>query len=173
MGTSRRPVSRRSDSTDWVRATPSTCVERLQRGGGIRSIHEQLHLRGASGAHIAREGGRDLNPDVGAALAHFAFHFFQALHLSHHAKRLRVHETIDQLTALDSAIFVQDDRRHVFHVVVESVAERDHLDQRRKKHEEKRHRIAPDHDEFLEENCAESAKRFALHFFVAAKNGHR
>src|SRR4029434_8292843 len=53
---------------------------------------------------------------------------------------------------------------HVFHVVVEGVAERDHLDQGREKHEEKRHRIAPDDDEFLEENCAESAKRFAFHF---------
>jgi len=84
--------------------------------------------------------------------------------LSHDPKRLRVHETIDQLTALDGAIFVQDDRRHVFHVIVEGIAERDHLDQGWKKHEEKRHRIAPDDDEFLEENCAKSAKRLAFHF---------
>jgi hypothetical protein len=104
-----------------------------------------------------------LQAHVGTALAHFAFHLFQALHLSHHTKRLGVDETIDQLAALDGAIFVQDDRRHVFDVVVEGVAKRDHLDQRRKKHEEKRHRIAPDDDEFLEKNCAESAKRFAFH----------
>src|SRR6266478_761702 len=51
----------------------------------------------------------------------------------------------------------------MLHVGVERVAECDHLDQGRKKHEEKRHRVAPDHDEFFKENCAKSAKKFVLH----------
>ena len=44
------------------------------------------------------------------------------------------------------------------HVVVERVAERDHLDERRKEHEEERHRIAQDGDEFLEEDGVEAAE---------------
>src|SRR5207248_10570762 len=51
----------------------------------------------------------------------------------------------------------------MLHVGIERVAERDHLDQGRKKHEEKRHRIAPDDDEFFKENCAEAAKKIVFH----------
>src|SRR5438874_13135042 len=51
----------------------------------------------------------------------------------------------------------------MFHVGIERVTERDHFYQRRKEHEEQRHRVAPDDDEFLEQNCAEAAKRFLLH----------
>ena len=109
---------------------------------------------------------RDLQRGVGATFAHFTFKRLQTLHFSHHAKRLRVHEAIDQLTTLNGAILVQNNQRHVFHVVVEGVAERNHLDQWRKKHEEERHRIAPDHDEFLEENCAEPAKKSVRHIFI-------
>src|SRR5205085_9714739 len=37
-----------------------------------------------------------------------------------------------------------------------------HFHQRREKHEEQRHRVAPDDDEFLEQNCAKSAEWFDL-----------
>lgn len=67
------------------------------------------------------------------------------------------------MPALDRAIFIEDDQAHVFDVVIERVTECDHLDQRRKEHEKKRERIAQDGDEFLEENCAEPAKRATFH----------
>src|SRR5438874_7237942 len=51
----------------------------------------------------------------------------------------------------------------MLHIGVERVTERDHLDKRREKHEEERHRITPDDDEFFKENCAEAAKRFVFH----------
>jgi hypothetical protein len=54
------------------------------------------------------------------------------------------------LATLNRAIFIENEHRHVFHVVIESVAKRDHLDERREKEEEERQRIAPDDDEFLE-----------------------
>ena len=65
-------------------------------------------------------------------------------HFPDDAKRLGVDEAIEELAALDGAIFVQDDHRHVLDVVIERVAERDHLDERREEHEEERHRIAQD-----------------------------
>ena len=120
-------------------------------------------MRGVTGSHVACERGRNFQSDVSAALAHFPFHRFLALHLPHYAKSFCVYEMIDQLAALDGAIFIQNNHGHMFHVIVEGVAEGNHFDQRGKKHEEKRHRIAPDDDEFLEENGSESAKRFAFH----------
>ena len=80
------------------------------------------------------------------------------MHFANDTKRFCVHETIDQLPALDRAILIENHHRHVFDVVVERVAERDHFHQRRKKHEEERHRIAPDADEFLEKDGAEAAE---------------
>src|SRR5439155_1957083 len=94
----------------------------------------------------------------------------QVLHLAHYTKRLRVYKTVDQLTALDGAILVENKHRHMFHVVVQCITERDHLDQRRKKKEKQRQRIAPDNDEFLEENCTEATKRFVFHFLARGKN---
>ena len=70
---------------------------------------------------------------------------------------------IDQLATLNGAIFIQNNHGHMFHVIVEGVAKCNHFDQRWKKHEEKCHWVAPDHDEFLEENGPEPTKRFAFH----------
>ena len=61
----------------------------------------------------------------------------------------------------------------MFHVVIERVAERDHLDQRREKEEKESQRIAPDDNELLEEYCAEAAKQFVFHVFAPKKIGHR
>src|SRR5207237_1840876 len=87
----------------------------------------------------------------------------QSLHCAHYAKTLCIHETVDQLTALDGAIFVENDHRHVFHVVIERVAERNHLDQWREKKEKESQRITPDDNEFLEQDGAESAKQLVFH----------
>src|SRR5207247_3769504 len=106
---------------------------------------------------------RYIERGVGAAFAHFALELLQVLHLAHYTKRLRVYKTVDQLTALDGAILVENEHRHMFHVVVQCITERDHLDQRREKKEKQRQRIAPDDNEFLEENCAEPAKWFVFH----------
>ena len=106
---------------------------------------------------------RNLQSDIGVAAANFARQFVDALHFADDAKCFRVHEAVDELPAFDGAIFVQDHHRHVFHVVIERVTERDHFDERRKKHEEQRHRIAPDDDEFLEQDGAEAAERDVFH----------
>ena len=101
---------------------------------------------------------RNLQPGVGVSFADLARDRLDALHFANDAERLRVNEAIDELTALDRAILVKDDERHVFHVGVERVTKRDHFHQRREKHEEQRHRVAPDDDEFLEQDSAETAK---------------
>src|SRR5437763_10241516 len=116
---------------------------------------------------FARKVRRDLERGVCATPAHFTLQLLQILHFAHYAKTLRIHEAIDQLTTLDGAIFVENEHRHVFHVVVQSVAESNHLDERRKEKEEERQRIAPDDDKLLEQNRAKPAKRFVLH-----KNSH-
>src|SRR5207244_6933703 len=87
----------------------------------------------------------------------------QAVHLAYHAKGLRVHEAIDQQPALDAAIFIQNKHRHVFDVVIQRIAERDHLDQRRQEKEEESQRIARDDNEFFKDNCAKPAKKFVFH----------
>ena len=81
-----------------------------------------------------------------------------AAHFPNDAKCFGVDEAVEQLPALHGAIFIEDDHRHVFDVVIERVAERDHLDERREKHEEERHRVAQDDDEFLEKNSAKAAE---------------
>src|SRR6266571_7091218 len=112
---------------------------------------------------VADEVRRDLHADIGMAFADFARELLDVLHFADNAKCFGVNEAIEELPAFDGAIFVQDRHPHVFDVVVERVTERDHLDERRKKHEKKRHRIAQDDDEFLEEYCAETPKRFRFH----------
>src|SRR6476619_2368289 len=106
--------------------------------------------------HFAGEIWRNLQADISATAADFAGQCLDVLHFADNAKGFRVHKAIDQLPAFDSAILIQNDHCHVFYVGIERVAEGDHLDERGKEHEEERHRITPDHDEFLEENGAES-----------------
>ncbi len=115
---------------------------------------------------------RNLQADIGVAFADFARELFDILDVADDAECLGVDEAIDELPALDRAVFVQDDHGHVFDVVIERVAERDHLDQRREEHEEKRERIAQDADEFLEENGAEAAEG-ALHLRRETPNAER
>src|SRR5205823_6309629 len=81
-------------------------------------------------------------------------------------KCLRVNKAIDELTAFDRVVFIQDDHRHVFDVGIERVTERNHFHERREEHEEQGHRIAPDDDEFLKQNRAEPAERYSFHFFL-------
>ena len=89
-----------------------------------------------------------------------------------HAKALRVNEAIDQQAALNGAIFIEDKHRHMFHVIVERIAERHHLDQRREKEKEESQRITPDHDELLEQNGAKPSKRYVFHgWFVIPSLG--
>src|SRR5256886_7386883 len=92
---------------------------------------------------------RDIERGIGAAFAHFALELLQILHFTHYTKTLRVYETVDQLTALDGAIFVENEHRHVFDVVIERVTECNHLDQRRAKKKKKSQRNAPDDHEFI------------------------
>jgi hypothetical protein len=138
-------------------------VERLQRSCRIRTVDQQLHLRRITGANVVSELWRNLQPGVSAPFANLTRHLVDALHFAHDPKCFRVHESIDELPALNGTIFVQDDEGHMFDVGIERVTERDHFHQRRKKHEEQRHRIAPDDDEFLEQHCAETAERFSFH----------
>src|SRR5260370_26933810 len=116
-----------------------------------------------TGANVLGELRRNFQTRVGTTSANLARHLLNALHFANNAKCFRVHEPVDELPAFDGAILIENDECHVFHVGVERVTERDHFHQRRKKHEEQRHRIAPDHDEFLEQNCTETAERFAFH----------
>src|SRR5437764_7001888 len=122
---------------------------------------------------FARKVRWDLERGIGAAPAHFTLQLLQILHFAHYAKTLRIHETVDQLTALDSAILVENEHRHMFHVVVQGVAESNHLDERREEKEEERQRIAPDDDELLEQNGAEPAKRFVLHILRLSSRAKR
>src|SRR6266540_5415030 len=138
-------------------------LKSLQRRRGIGAIDKQLHLRGVACQQFASKVRRDIERSIGAAFAHFALELLQTLHFTHYAKCLRVYETVDQLTALDGAIFVENDHCHVFDVVIERVAECNHLDQRREKEEKESQRIAPDDDELLKEDCAEAAKQFVFH----------
>ena len=62
------------------------------------------------------------------------------------------------MAALHRPVLVENDHRHVLDVVVERVAESDHLNERREEHEEERHRVAQDDDELLEKDGAEAAK---------------
>src|ERR1041385_5167574 len=93
---------------------------------------------------VLSEFGRNLQTGVSAAFTNFTRHSIDALHLPNHTKGLRVDKTVDELPALHRAVFVENNQRHVFHVRVERVTERDHLYQWREKHEEQSHRIAPD-----------------------------
>src|SRR5438309_9202534 len=122
-----------------------------------------------SGPQIARELRRNHDTDIRVAFADPARDFIRTGRLPDNAKRFRVHKTIDELPALDRAIFIVNDRRHVLHVGVERVAERDHFHERREKHEEQRHRIARDADELLEQDGRETAERVKLHaaFFAS------
>src|SRR4051812_17670242 len=114
-------------------------------------------------AQIAREMGRDLHPDRGAAFPDFAGHFLDVPDFADDAECLRVDEAIEELTALDGAILIQDRERHMLNVVIERVTERDHFDERREEHEEQRHRVAKDRDEFLEQDRVQAAKRRVFH----------
>src|SRR3954470_1125188 len=96
----------------------------------------------------------NLHADRGAALPDLARHFFDIPDFAYDSERFRVDETIEEPTALDRAILVQDRHWHVLDVVIEGVAERDHLDEGWKEHEEQGHRIAQDGDEFLEQDRA-------------------
>ena len=91
-----------------MRATAERGVERLQRGGRVRSVDQQLHLRRITGADVLGEFRRNLQPGVGTAFANLARHLVDALHFADHAKRFRIDETIDELAALDRAIFIQE-----------------------------------------------------------------
>src|SRR3954469_9234749 len=73
-------------------------------------------------------------------------------------KSLRIFEPLDDRSAFLCAILIQDDERHVLHVIVKCVAERDHLDDRREEHEEQRERTAQNHDEFLVKDGGKSAE---------------
>src|SRR5262249_18497578 len=90
----------------------------------------------------------------------------RGLHFADYAEALSVNEPIDQLTALDCAILVENKHRHVLYVVIERVAERDHLDQRREKEKKKSQRISPADDELFEQNRAKPSKRFVFDFHV-------
>jgi hypothetical protein len=57
----------------------------------------------------------------------------------------------------------------VFHVIVQGITERNHLDQRREEEEEESQRIARNDDELLEQDRAEPAKWFVLHILTAKK----
>src|SRR6267143_4031692 len=95
-------------------------------------------------------------------LPDLARHFLRTLNLANHPKRLGIDEAIDELPTLHRAIPIQDHPSHMLDVVIERVAERDHFDQRRKKHEEKRHWIAPDSNKFLKQDGAETTERLRL-----------
>src|SRR6202011_45334 len=138
-------------------------VDPLELGCRIRTVDQQLRLCRITGADVLGKLRWNLQTRVGATSANLARHLLDALHFADDAKCLRVHEPIDELPALDRAIFIENDERHVLHVGVERVAKCDHLHQRREKHEKQRHRITPNDDEFLEQNCSESTEGFALH----------
>ena len=114
-------------------------------------------------AHVAGEMRRNLETDISAPSSDFARELFDALHVSDNPKGLGVDESIQKLAALDGAILIQNRHRHVLHIVVEGVTERDHLDERGEEHKKEGDRIAQDGDEFLEEDRAQAAERCALH----------
>src|SRR3954447_5325805 len=116
-----------------------------------------------TGSHFFSKFGRDLPAGVSATSSNLARPLLDALYFADYAESLGVDEAIDQLTTFHRPIFIQDDHRHMFHVRIEGVTEGDHLHERREEHEEQSHRIAPDDDEFLEEDGAESAKWSTFH----------
>src|SRR5206468_11104427 len=61
---------------------------------------------------------------------------------------------------------IENKHRHMLHVVVERIAECDHLDQRREKEKKQSQRITPDDDELLEQDCGKPSKRFVFHFHI-------
>src|SRR5438067_4429550 len=127
-----------------------------------------------AGAHIAGEMRRDLETDIGATFSNLARELLDVLHFSDNPEGFGVDEAIQELTALDRPILIQDRHGHVLYVVVEGVAERNHFDERGKEHKKKRDRIAQNRDELLEEDGAEAAERCALHsirlpFFVCSR----
>src|SRR5262249_46577047 len=144
-------------------------LESLQGGRGIGAVHKQLHLRRMACHQFAGKVRRDIERSVRAALAHLALQLLQSLHFADYAKTLGIYETIDQLATLRRSVFVQNKHRHVFDVVVERVAERNHFDQRREKEKKQRQRVAPDDDELLEQDCAESAKQLVFHGCAALR----
>ena len=99
-----------------------------------------------------------MQADISFSLTNRRRHFIHTLHFADDAKGLRIDESIDELAAFHSAVLIQHDHRHVFHVVVERVAEGDHFDERREKHEKQSQRIAQHHEEFLVKNGVEAAK---------------
>src|SRR5438552_9432815 len=116
-----------------------------------------------SSADIARKMRRNLQAGVSMAFPNLARERINVLHCADDPERLCVNKPIEKLPALDRAIFIQDHQTHMLDVVIERVTERDHLNQRREKHEEKSHRIAPDDNEFLKQDGTEAAERSALH----------
>jgi hypothetical protein len=64
----------------------------------------------------------------------------RALHFANDAKALVVNEAIDQTDGSRPWIFIENKHRHVFYVVVERIAERDHLDSTAGKRKKKRKR---------------------------------
>src|SRR5437762_8679551 len=122
-----------------------------------------------AGAHIAGEMRRNLETDIGATFSNLARELLDILHFSDNPEGFGVDEAIQELTALDRPILIQDRHGHMLYVVVEGVAERNHFDERRKEHKKKRDRIAQDRDELLEEDGAEAAERCAFHIALRAK----
>src|SRR3954470_9222013 len=116
-----------------------------------------------TGSHFLGKLRRDLQAGVSATSPNLARHLLDALYFADDAESFGVDEAIDQLATFHRSIFVQDDHRHMFHVRIEGVSEGDHLHERREEHEEQSHGIAPDDDEFLEENGTESAKWSTFH----------
>lgn len=133
-------------------------VQRLQGDGRTGAVDQHLDLGGSSRMQITREVRRNLHADIRFAFAHQLHHFAQALSVMHDAKRLRVFKTVDQLPRLDGFTLVENNRRHVLDVIIQRVAERDHFDEQREKHEENRDRIAQHHDELLVKNGGESSE---------------
>ena len=133
-----------------VSAMATDGVQRRQRDVEFEPSISTCDARGAAGAQIAREVGRNLQARRRPCPARIALaSSVTLLDFAHDAEGLRVHESVDELAALHRAVLVQHHHRHVLHVGVQRVAEGDHLDQRRKEHEEQRQRIAQHDDEFL------------------------
>src|SRR5205085_552069 len=112
---------------------------------------------------------RNLQPDIGVPGADFARHLRGAAHFPDDPESLGVDEAIEQLATLHGAVFVENNHRHMFDVVVERVAKSDHLDERREEHEKERHRVAQDDDELLKKDGAKAAEG-AFHYLPGCSN---
>src|SRR5205085_1446604 len=115
------------------------------------------------GAQVAREMRRDLHSDRSASFSDLARHVFHVVNFADDAEGLGINETVEEPAALHGAIFVQNRHRHMFHVVVERITKRNHLNERREKHKEQRHWVAQNRDEFLEEDRVQAAEGDAFH----------